>query len=90
MSLVEGTTAVQDVDSSHLPSGEILDTMKVQLMVRAFQIRGHQQAKLDPLGITFQGKAHAPELTPGHYGFTEADMDRKFYLGLSSTLSPSS
>lgn len=73
-------SVVQPVDSFMQPSGEILDTMKVQLMVRAFQVRGHHQANLDPLGITV-GSHDAPELTPEHYGFTEADMDRKFYLG---------
>jgi 2-oxoglutarate dehydrogenase E1 component len=60
---------------------DIMDTMKVQLMVRAFQVRGHEIADLDPLKITFDGKS-APELTPAYYGFTEADMDRKFYLGI--------
>jgi 2-oxoglutarate dehydrogenase E1 component len=70
---------VAAVDS--FSSGEILDTMKVQLMVRAYQVRGHQLANLDPLGINFIGGDEAPELTPAYYGFTEADLDRKFYLG---------
>lgn len=76
----------EDVDilspSAPIPSGEILDHMKVQLLVRAYQIRGHQLAKLDPLEINFQKESQAPELTIEHYGFTEADLDRKFYLGL--------
>ena len=80
---IDGLPSVQDVDSSSVSSGDILDTMKVQLLVRAFQVRGHQQANLDPLGINFMGKKDAPELTYQHYGFTEADLDRKFYLGMS-------
>lgn len=68
--------------SKGLPSGDILDTMKVQLMVRAYQVRGHQLANLDPLGINFIGNQQAPELEPAHYGFTEADLDRKFHLGI--------
>ncbi|KAJ3311300.1 2-oxoglutarate dehydrogenase E1 component [Boothiomyces sp. JEL0838] len=75
----------EDVDilppSVPIPSGEILDHMKVQLLVRAYQIRGHQLAKLDPLEINFQKESQAPELTIQHYGFTETDLDRKFYLG---------
>jgi 2-oxoglutarate dehydrogenase E1 component len=75
------TSAVGAIDiTPGVPSGEILDTMKVQLMVRAFQVRGHQSADLDPLKINFDGHTY-PELTPAHYGFTEQDMDRKFYLG---------
>ncbi len=55
--------------------------MKVQLLVRAYQIRGHQLAKLDPLNIVKPNAEHAPELTIEHYGFTEKDLDRKFQLG---------
>ncbi|KAJ2232019.1 2-oxoglutarate dehydrogenase E1 component [Coemansia sp. RSA 485] len=62
---------------------EIVDHLKVQLMVRAYQVRGHHLAKLDPLGI--QGpkasKVSASELQPSYYGFSEKDMDRKFTLG---------
>jgi 2-oxoglutarate dehydrogenase E1 component len=66
---------------SLIPSGEILDHMKVQLMVRAFQVRGHQLARIDPLDINVRTEKDAPELTIQHYGFTEADLDRKFFLG---------
>lgn len=69
-------------NTESMPSNEILDHMKVQLLVRAYQIRGHQLAKLDPLGINFMhNEASAPELKIEHYGFTEADLNRKFHLG---------
>lgn len=74
-------TLIPSIKLNTIPSGEIMDTMKVQLMVRAYQVRGHQLANLDPLGINFVGAKEAPELTIEHYGFTEKDLDRKFYLG---------
>ncbi|KAI8615464.1 thiamine diphosphate-binding protein [Chytriomyces sp. MP71] len=74
------------VENNKIPAGEILDHMKVQLLVRAFQIRGHQLADLDPLGISVGDARKAPELDPKHYGFTDADMDRQFFLGENSTL----
>ncbi|KAJ1779917.1 2-oxoglutarate dehydrogenase E1 component [Coemansia sp. RSA 1824] len=73
--------------ASHLSglqgSPEIVDHLKVQLMARAYQVRGHHLAKLDPLGIqTGQDESgSASELSPSYYGFTEKDMDRKFTLG---------
>ncbi|KAJ2805295.1 2-oxoglutarate dehydrogenase E1 component [Coemansia guatemalensis] len=64
-------------------SPEIVDHLKVQLMARAYQVRGHHLAKLDPLGIQSPeiGTVSAKELSPSYYGFTEKDMDRKFTLG---------
>ncbi|KAI8998092.1 thiamine diphosphate-binding protein [Gaertneriomyces semiglobifer] len=64
-----------------IPAGEIMDHMKVQLIVRAFQIRGHHLANIDPLGINTADTGSAPELSHRHYGFTDADLDRSFYLG---------
>ena len=79
--LFPATESLDFKSPTGIPSSDILDTMKVQLMVRAYQVRGHQLANLDPLGINFIGNQQAPELEPSHYGFTEADMDRKFHLG---------
>jgi 2-oxoglutarate dehydrogenase E1 component len=62
---------------------EILDHMKVQLLVRAYQVRGHHRANLDPLGILSPDLNYsaAPELDISHYNFTESDLSRQFYLG---------
>ncbi|KAJ1548780.1 hypothetical protein HK405_015274 [Cladochytrium tenue] len=72
---------VDSLDEHRIPASEVLDHMKVQLMVRAYQVRGHQLANLDPLEINVHPSTSAPELDPAHYGFTDKDLDRKFYLG---------
>lgn len=65
-------------------SSDILVHLKAQLLVRAYQVRGHQKAHIDPLGISFgdDSSANIPkELTLEHYGFTEKDLDTKIHLG---------
>ena len=54
---------------------------KVDQLIRAYRVRGHLLAKLDPLG---RSQDLYPELNPAYYGFTEADMDIVF----SSTTIP--
>ena len=56
----------------------IREHLRVIMLIRAYRVRGHLIAKLDPLGIT--GKEYHPELDYKTYGFTEADLDREFYL----------
>ncbi len=56
----------------------IHDHLRVIMLIRAFRVRGHLIARLDPLGLT--GSQHHPELDYRTYGFTEADLDRPFYL----------
>jgi 2-oxoglutarate dehydrogenase E1 component len=48
---------------------------RVDQLIRAYRVRGHMVANIDPLGMP---RPHLPELDPEHYGFTEADMDRPF------------
>lgn len=61
---------------------DVVTHLKVQLLVRAYQVRGHQKARIDPLGISFGENSYVPkELTLEHYNFTEADLDKQITLG---------
>jgi 2-oxoglutarate dehydrogenase E1 component len=57
----------------------IQDSIRAIMLVRAYRVRGHLIANLDPLGIELN--AYHSELDPASYGFAEADMDREIYLG---------
>jgi len=54
------------------------DSVRALMLIRAYRMRGHFHAKLDPLGI--EAPRDREELDPRSYGFTEADMDRKIFL----------
>ncbi len=54
------------------------DSVRAIMLVRAFRIRGHLIASLDPLGLL--KKEEHPELKPETYGFTKKDYERKIFL----------
>ncbi|MCK0207854.1 2-oxoglutarate dehydrogenase E1 component [Starkeya koreensis] len=54
------------------------DSVKALMMIRAYRMRGHLHAKLDPLGL--EPVRAAPELDPASYGFREADLDRPIFI----------
>ena len=54
------------------------DSIRALMLIRAYRVRGHLEANLDPLGLT--EIAPHPELDPKAYGFTEADMDREIFI----------
>jgi 2-oxoglutarate dehydrogenase E1 component len=54
------------------------DSVRAIMLIRAYRVRGHLHANLDPLGIN--PRPNDQELHPSHYGFTEADWDRKIFL----------
>jgi 2-oxoglutarate dehydrogenase E1 component len=56
-----------------------LDSLRAIMMVRAYRMRGHLKANLDPLGIATT-PGDASELDPATYGFSEADFDRPIFL----------
>jgi 2-oxoglutarate dehydrogenase E1 component len=55
-----------------------LDSIRALMLIRAYRVRGHLMADLDPLGID-KGAPH-PELDPASYGFTDADWDRPIFI----------
>ncbi len=55
------------------------DSVSAVMMIRAYRMRGHLHADLDPLKIAGQRESHN-ELHPATYGFSEADYDRKIFI----------
>ncbi|HET9148519.1 MAG TPA: 2-oxoglutarate dehydrogenase E1 component [Acetobacteraceae bacterium] len=55
-----------------------IDSLRALMLIRAYRVRGHLEADLDPLGLRRPG--HHPELDPASYGFTKADMDRPIFI----------
>ena len=56
----------------------VLDSIRALMLIRAYRIRGHLAADLDPLGMR-ESDTH-PELDPASYGFGPADMDRPIFI----------
>ena len=56
-----------------------LDSLRAIMMIRAYRMRGHLKANLDPLGLATT-PGDASELDPASYGFAEPDFDRSIFL----------
>ncbi|MBL9036439.1 MAG: 2-oxoglutarate dehydrogenase E1 component, partial [Rhodospirillaceae bacterium] len=54
------------------------DSLRVMMLIRAYRVRGHLEASLDPLQLKPREK-HA-DLDPRSLGFTDADMDREIHI----------
>ena len=54
------------------------DSIRAIMLIRAYRIRGHLIANLDPLGI--QKREEHSELKPETYGFNSNDYNRKIFL----------
>jgi 2-oxoglutarate dehydrogenase E1 component len=67
----------KSVDSDAARSAT-LDSLRALMLIRAYRVRGHLKANLDPLGLQ-QPNEH-PELDPVSYGFGPGDMDRPIFL----------
>ncbi|MEM6903953.1 MAG: thiamine pyrophosphate-dependent enzyme, partial [Pseudomonadota bacterium] len=77
--LAAASAAMAEVSTSSTSVRQaVLDSLRAIMLIRAYRVRGHLEADLDPLGIA--EKEPHPELDPKSYGFTDADMDRQIYL----------
>ncbi len=57
---------------------QVQDSIRALMMIRAYRIRGHLAAHLDPLNLL--KREEQPELDPKTYGFGPKDMDRRIYI----------
>lgn len=67
--------AGQNGRSTGTPGVDIYKQERVDQLIRAFRVRGHRIAKLDPLGRQCESFS---ELELGHYGLSESDLDLVF------------
>ena len=56
----------------------IITSLRALMLIRSYRVRGHLEARLDPLGL--QIPAPHAELDPGTYGFTDADLDKPIFI----------
>ncbi|MEJ2432486.1 MAG: 2-oxoglutarate dehydrogenase subunit E1 [Pseudolabrys sp.] len=80
--LAEKISAQAQAKGVELTSADVMqgtrDSIHALMLIRAYRMRGHYYANLDPLGL--EPPKDEAELDPRSYGFTEADMDRRIYL----------
>ena len=57
----------------------VLDSVRALMLIRAYRIRGHLAADLDPLAMRDVSDAKN-SLEPNNYGFSDADMDRPIFI----------
>ncbi len=65
----------------HLPAASADDFKQagVLRMINAYRVRGHQRARLDPLGLS--ERPQVPDLEIEYYGLDESDLDSDFHTG---------
>ena len=68
----ENTNTLQSLSSS------AKESVRANMLVRAYRIRGHLISELDPLGLLKRNEH--PELKPETYGFSNKDLNKKIFL----------
>ena len=75
--VAQGVAGKGKISASDLRSATT-DSLRAIMLIRAYRIRGHLLANLDPLKL-LEPDIH-PELDPKTYGFKEEDWDRPIFI----------
>src|SRR5439155_13083478 len=75
--LGNGATSTAGIDEESLRRATT-DSIRALQLIRAYRVRGHLDADLDPLGLEKRGPY--PELDYRSHGFSEADLDRQIFI----------
>jgi 2-oxoglutarate dehydrogenase E1 component len=74
---VHSNSSIKNVISENNLQNNI-DSIKAVELIRAYRLRGHLLAKLDPLGL--KKTEYLEELHPEYYGFKKSDYKREIFL----------
>ena len=66
------------INNTEVTKQSTIDSIRAIMMIRAYRVRGHLIANLDPLRLKKQ-EIH-PELDPKTYGFSDKDLNRNIFL----------
>lgn len=59
-------------------SSQASESIRALMLIRAYRVKGHLFAKLDPLGL--ENRGDNAELHPSFYGFKDADYSKKIFI----------
>jgi 2-oxoglutarate dehydrogenase E1 component len=75
--VADGAAPAAEVDAE-APRQAAIDSIRALNLIRAYRVRGHLEADLDPLGLEERGPY--PELDYHSYGFTDFDLEREIFI----------
>ena len=76
--LKEESLENNSIEDFSLTEESAKNSIRAIMLIRAFRIRGHLIANLDPLGL--MARQEHPELKPETYGFTKSDINKTIFL----------
>ena len=71
-------TPMPRADAAAHAHDDTINSIRALMLIRAYRVRGHLEAKLDPLNL--QTPRHHPELDPATYGFEPEDYDKPIFI----------
>lgn len=77
--LARNKSRVKPIEVSSVSSQHEKRQVNLLQLIAAYRVRGHQKAKLDPLGIMH--REHVPDLELTHHGLSAGDLDTIFQTG---------
>jgi 2-oxoglutarate dehydrogenase E1 component len=77
--LARNRSRVQPVSVSSVSSEHEKRQVNLLQLIAAYRVRGHQKAKLDPLGLMH--RENVPDLELNHHGLSAGDLDTIFQTG---------